>query len=207
MNSDIKSFLCVVSVHWPVNSRAQTPRWCWPFSRDKHLSVWMSHTWMAGSRPTWHTHKHALQRNTHWIKSSPTECNRNSAKRVRIIKIRFFGSHFQACCFRYLSPVRWPRNLSAGAPWGSGYRHHDRGKSAACAAVCYTPQLQPPHDTPPLRPECKTDYSCSRSPCTWDTERGVTSHDMCPSVTTGETINKYYINVDKQTENKYLKKK
>ncbi len=85
-------------------------------------------------------------------------------------EIWFVDNSLSLGCFVNLSPVRWPRNLWADAQWGPGYRRHDRGKSAACAAVCYTPPPQPPHDTPPLRPECRTDYSCSHSPCTWDTD-------------------------------------
>lgn len=36
----------------PEKSRAHTPLWWNPFSKERHLRVWMSHTWMAGSLPT-----------------------------------------------------------------------------------------------------------------------------------------------------------
>lgn len=41
---------CINTV--PEKSRAHTPLWWKPFSKDRHFRVWTSHTWMAGSLPT-----------------------------------------------------------------------------------------------------------------------------------------------------------
>lgn len=155
-----------------------------PPDTHKHIS----------STSAWSTHtSHSLPRlteNTRSLKLSPTIWNKavhtdSSNQLLGLFDRNLFGGkthqiwsdlvwnlicgqQLESCCLVKLSPVRWPHNLWADAQWGSGYHRHDRGRSAGCAAVCYTPPPQPPHDTPPPRPECRTDYSCSRSPCTWD---------------------------------------